>query len=330
MVIMKKIRRLMRNNKILILLSAFLMIFAGTGLSMFAYAEGSDKAATTSTLTVSPMYQRLILTPGEKYEGMIEVTNPAFSTTDLGYKVSVGSFSQHASENSLDDYDTVDIETINDYNQIVNWIEIDEDTGSVEPNGVRAVNFVIDVPMNAPAGGQYASLLVMKTNTQESAASSGFSIQDQAQVASIIYAEVAGQTVRKGAILENNIPSFLLDNPLTATSMVQNNGNVHTDAEYILQVWPIFSDEEICTNEENAFTNLVMPDTKLYHQETCNLPLVGIFRAKQTVRIFGEESIVEKTVVVCPLWLMLVVVFAIVGIIVWIVIRVKMRKKAEE
>ena len=317
----------MKKNKISILLSMFMVFFVGFNLLMPVYAE--NEHIGTSAIAVSPMYQRVILTPGEKYEGVIKVSNPATSTIDLEYKVSIGSFSQHASEDSIDDYGEVDIETVNNYNQIVNWVKLSNDTGVVEPNGTNVVNFVINVPKDAPAGGQYASLLVMRTNNQESTGSGNVSVQDQAQIASVIYAEVAGQTIRKGAILENNIPSFLLSSPLKVSSMVRNDGNVHTDAEYILQVWPLFSDEEICTNEENAFTTLVMPETELYHQETCNLPMFGIFRAKQTVRIFGEESIVEKTIIICPLWLILIALFAIVGIIVWIVIRIKMRRKAE-
>ena len=71
-----------------------------------------------------------------------------------------------------------------------------------------------------------------------------------------------------------------------------------------------------------------MPETERYHTETCNLPPIGLFRAKQTVKIFGEESIVEKTVIVCPLWLIFVILFVVIALIIWIIIRMKSRKKA--
>ena len=147
------------------------------------------------------------------------------------------------------------------------------------------------------------------------------------QMAFVVYAEVAGNTRKEGVILENNIPSFLLDNKLEATSKIRNNGNVHTDAEVILQVWPMFSDEEICTNEEDASLTFIMPNTERYHVETCKLPMVGIFRAKQTVKIFGETSVVERTILVCPLWLLFLVIFIIVGIIIWLIVRMRARKK---
>ena len=110
---------------------------------------------------------------------------------------------------------------------------------------------------------------------------------------------------------------------------MKNTGNVHTDASYTLQVWPLFSDEEICTNEENSDTNLIMPGMERYFVQKCSLPLAGIFRVKQVVKIFDEVSTLEKMIVICPLWLIFIVVLAIVALIVWIVIRIKMRKKAE-
>ena len=66
----------------------------------------------------------------------------------------------------------------------------------------------------------------------------------------------------------------------------------------------------------------------MYHIEKCDLPMVGIFRAKQTVKIFGETSVVEKTIIVCPLWLLFVIVLAIVMILIWLAMRSKARKRA--
>ena len=93
--------------------------------------------------------------------------------------------------------------------------------------------------------------------------------------------------------------------------------------------FPVFSDEEICTNEENSTFTFLMPGTERYHTETCTLPPVGIFRAKQTVKIFGEESVVEKTVIVCPLWLIFVILFVIIALVIWIIIKVRSHGKAK-
>ncbi len=283
-------------------------------------------AESSTTITLSPMSEKVILTPGEKHQGVLKISNPNASTDDLEYSVSIESFSQTKNEENGDDYGNVDTETITEYNQIMEWITIDKESGVVAPNETDTLSYTINVPVDAPAGGQYATIIV----TDESDHSTGgdnVNIASIPRVASIIYAEVAGETKNTGEITENNIPSFLLNNTLEATSVVKNTGNVHTNASYIFQVWPLFSDEEICTNEENPAESLIMPETERYHTETCSLPLVGIFRAKQTVTIFGETSIVEKMVIVCPIWLLFIILAVIAAIIIWIVMRIRSRKK---
>ena len=58
-------------------------------------------------------------------------------------------------------------------------------------------------------------------------------------------------------------------------------------------------------------------------------PSIGIYRVVETVSLFGESTSTERIVVVCPLWLILVIVFAIVFIVVWLIIRSKKRKHAK-
>ena len=177
------------------------------------------------------------------------------------------------------------------------------------------------MPENAPAGGQYATIIVQNDTEDQNSDSGNVSIQSVVRFAAKIVAEVAGETEEKGAIIENNIPAFMFNGPLSATSVVKNDGNVHTDAKYTLQVWPLFSGEEICTNEEKPTEALVVPDTERLHVEECNLPSIGIFRAKQTVSIFGEESTLEKMVFICPLWLIFIIVFAIAVLVIWLVMK---------
>ena len=308
-----------RLKRSIILLT--LVILGSFGHVMPTMAKGA--------FTLSPMDQKIVLIPGETYRGSISISNPAGLNDNFNYLVTIGSYSVKAGQDSKDDYGAVDFAMTSNMNAIMDWIRIDNPKGEIVPNGRATVSFSIEVPEDAPAGGQYASLAVQEDpETVEDNGST--TIQEIMQMSHIIYAEVAGETVKKGAITENNIPSFLLNNTLMATSMVRNDGNVHANAEYILQVWPLGSEEEICTNEEKPSTNLIMPKTTKYHEEGCRLPLVGIFRAKQTVKIFGEISIVEKTVIVCPIWLLFVIIFAIAAIIIYIVAKARKRKINKE
>ena len=320
----------MKIKSIFRVVTVILMI-AATFLPIRTVDVGAAENINTS-MFVTPMMQKILLTPGEKYEGVITVSNGTTATGDLNYSVTVGSYGLNRGENDKDIYGgAVDVETKTQYNMLMDWIVLDKNNGVVHPRSQDKIMFTINVPKDAPAGAQYATILVAnstkdKQDGNNNNDNNGVAINETWQLASTIIANVTGGDVRKGSISENSIPSFLLSGPLEATSLVRNEGNVYTDAEYVLQVWPLFSDEEICTNEEKPETSLVLPDTERYHAQTCNLPSVGIFKAKQTVKIFGEESVVEKTIIICPLWLLFIIVFAIVAVIIWLVLRAKARK----
>ena len=322
---MKKIKSL------LMVFAILLSSFSGVGI-VFADMDGMD-----SVMTIAPPRQKIVLIPGEDFEGSISVSSASTAKKDLVYSVTVGAFSLVKDENGNVDYNDVDVDTVTGYNQIMQWIELKKESGTVAKGGTDVIPFVIHVPEDAPAGGQYATIIVQNDTKTEDENNSGVVIESKVRFASNIFAEVTGETVTKGTILENNIPSFLLNNKLEATSLVRNEGNLHTDAEYTFQVWPLFSDEEICTNEESDKvrgvegdkTKMIMPDTERYHTLACNLPSFGIFRVKQKVTVFGETSEVEKMVIVCPLWLLFLILFAIIALIIWLFTKAKKRNKRQ-
>ena len=292
-----------------------------------AYAEGIDGA---SSIFVSPMTQKIVLMPGETYKGSINISNNNSATEDLEYKADIGSYNKRQDGDSKDDYGVTDVTEVTNRNLIMKWITLEKTTGTVTPNGTDALNFTIKVPKDAPAGAQYATILVYKDPKNIYGDQNAANITAKYQLASAIIANVAGETVEKGSIKSNDMPTMLTNNKLEATSMVRNDGNIYTDATYTLQVWPMGSDEEICTNEESAETSMILPDTERYHVQTCDLPAVGIFKAKQVVKIFSEESVLEKTIFVCPIWLMVVVLVVVLGIILGIIVYIKKRKSAKE
>ena len=303
------------------LILAIFVALAGVFFSKAVLAEDLK-----NSLTVSPMSQKIILTPGETYEGTIKVSNSSSSTSPMTYEAKIGPYSPIKGEGK-DDYGGSDVSTRSNRNIMADWTKVDKSTGTLEPNESAIVTYRIQVPKDAPAGAQYISILVSNITPEETSGKKASSIESKVQIASIVYANVAGETVEKGSITENNIPTFLTNNKLEATSMVRNEGNVYTDATYTLQVWPLNSNEEICTNEEKTETSMVLPNTERYHVQTCDLPMVGMFEVKQVVKIFGEESVLEKTVLVCPVWLMILVLIIIIAIIAAVTVTIKKHKK---
>lgn len=290
-------------------------------LSMFNSVFADDEGFSFS---LSPMTQSIVLMPGDTYNGSFKIVNPSSSRQDLNYNIEVRSFYVD------DDYAT----TYDENNSpIVDWTTIKSaESGSVAPNNNTDVYFSIDVPAQAPAGGQYLAFRVLSQPAGVvGEVDNGAAIQEQLVITHLIFAEIAGDTYRNGEITDVSVPSFLLSDNIYGESTIRNTGNIHGVATYKLQVFPLFSNEEVYTNEEDPERKTILPDRALYNKTTwTKTPEVGIFNVKYTVEFEGVTTEVSKLVIKCPIWLLFIIALVVVALIIWIIVRVRSRKKSRK
>lgn len=275
-----------------------------------------------NSFVVTPMSQEFNLGPGKIYDGKITVANPGDSTSDFAYKISVAPYSV------LGEAYDADLTTMSNHSMIVDWIKLDESTGIVKPNETKEVHFTITVPESAPAGGQYASILV--TEDVKNAASQGLEVNSVFEIASLVYANVAGETVREGEILENRIPSFVMTVPVNVGALISNTGNVHQTATTVLEVRNLLTGEVILPTEQNSgrYAETIMPDTtRQTSYDIANLPVVGAVKITQVVYYNGISSVEIKDVVICPIWFIVLAITLVASVIAAIVVLVKKRQK---
>ncbi len=260
--------------------------------------------------TVMPMNQKFYLTPGEEYEGSITVINPADAKTDFSYKVSVTPYSVVGEEYAAD------LATRSNLSAIVDWITIENPTGTLAPNSSEKVNFKITVPEDAAGGGQYATITVSSNSAQT--ADGEVAIENVFEMASIIYASVDGEINHVGKIEENTVPAFSATAPVKVTTRLSNEGNVHEEATIVIKATNMFTGETILPTEENEgrYTEVVMPGSERYiSREVSNLPMFGMVHIEQTVYYLGLSSVEAVNVLICPVWF-LILMFATFGAIV--------------
>ena len=277
-------------------------------------------AAHDTNISISPMNESMVLNPGDVYKSSFLVVNPGFSEDILYYHTVIKPF--YVDEN----YDPV-FENIGS-SQIAEWITITSGaTGALGPNESGRVEFTINVPENAPAGGQYA--VIEAEVDLEPATTGAINIGEGMGINHVILAEITGETVISGDILDAGVSGFMLGGDITAYSTVENTGNVHGVAKYLMEVRPLFSDEVIYSNNmESVETHYVLPDRKLYNETRwMETPSIGIFNVSYIVEFQGLRSEVTRIVIVCPWWLVFMIVFGALVLIIKIISSIKIRKE---
>lgn len=279
----------------------------------------------TNQFTVSPMSQKISLKAGEIYEGSILVGNPKAATEDFYFKITVSPYSVKGVEYAPD------FTTISDRSKIVNWISLDTTSGKLEPDEVKEINFTIKVPDTAPAGGQYA-MIGVSSDTELSGKSSA--IQDVVEMASLIYADVEGETRHDGRVLETQIPGFVASGKPVVSTMLTNEGNVHEVAKINITVKNNLTGEVVYPKDDQNIDieAIVMPETtRLFTRELGNLPALGIFEVVENIDYIDTNLQTSVIMVICPIWFM-VLVFATIASVVGMICygrHLKRKKSAE-
>ncbi len=72
-----------------------------------------------------------------------------------------------------------------------------------------------------------------------------------------------------------------------------------------------------------------MPETtRQVEREVSNLPALGVVKVRQTIYYQGQEpSVVEKNVIICPIWFLILLILTIAAIITTIVLIIKKHRK---
>lgn len=286
------------------------LVLAGS-VSRSAFAEDSPSTVYAS---ISPMIQRMNLDPDSTYKNSITVYNP--SSNRMKVKM-------HVEPYSVEDINYAPIYSVrNAYTQIASWVTfLDDEEFFIEPYNSVIVNYAIDVPKDAPGGGQYAVIFADCEN-----ANAGESVQAEASAGTILIARVNGETRLTGEIKNTKIPRFLLAPPVSATATFTNSGNVDADATMTLKIENYFSGELIYDGSSDPLEKTILPDTtRELTVSWANVPRLGVLKVTLNTEFMGDAEVKSRIVFVAPIWFL-----ALIALIILVVIFRVLAKKRED
>ena len=213
--------------------SAIILLFTFVPFSS-AYAADDEPEPVIPPLEISPVSTRVSLNQKEQKPGTIEVKN--YGNEPLNIRVYPTPFSNADGNRNF--------KNESDYTKISHWIKIKDDSGNYQdsvtftmtPKQTKTISYKIDVPSNAPAGGQYATIFFESLDDQKSEDS----IKTTTRVGMLIYANVAGELIREANITNIRTNSFITSDNLKVSYTVENKGNIDFQASTTLQVSSLF------------------------------------------------------------------------------------------
>ena len=293
-----------------------------------AAAEQVSPDAPPILIQVSPVSTQVILDAGKTKEYTITIRNSGSS--DFSYHLYTTPYSVS------DENYNIDFATETNRTQVSRWIKFYQDdklvekpTFTIKSGETQNVKYVVQIPEDVPAGGQYAAIFAeTDAGKDDDNGSTGSGIRTASRVGMIVYGRTNGNTVEEGAVTDFNIPGFLVSGNISATSKVKNAGNTDFEAECTLMVKSILGAE--LYNKKTTYN--VLPDTDVERRvnlEWPDTPFMGIFKVYFKVVTPGEGGVreEEKLVIKFPIVMIILTILVLTGLTIGIIMTVRKRKE---
>lgn len=243
------------------------------------------------TLSLTPPFFQLTISPGEVWSSSIKVVN--VNSFPLTLYASVVNFeaSGETGRGKFTPLLTDDPEYKS--TTLAGWIDVTQNPIIVEPGSSVKVPFSIRAPENASPGGHYAAILVGTEPIRDPEA--GPSISVTSLISSLIFTRVSGDIEESGNIRELSTDKLFYSEPQVPLSLrFENTGNVHLLPQGEIAIFNMWGKERgvISVNQRTEFGN-VLPDSIRnfsYEWRGEDSPLeAGRYRVVATLS-FGDES----------------------------------------
>lgn len=301
------------------------MVFA-TLLIPYEINKAQALEAGDIVMELKPAEMSFTMVPGGHYAGAVTVSN--IGRLDLHFNVSTRPYSA-SGENYEADYTTESV-----YTQLANWISFSQTNYELAPGESADVAFRITVPDDVASGGQYAVIIIETRDGIEE----GSTIRQVSQLAGQLFGRVDGGDIREsGTVVEQKIPQIVLGQDLAVREVTRNTGNVDFSLNHTVSVVDFFTGKEVfgansigsSGQQIGSARQTIFPGTERASTLTWeNSPMLGVYRVTETVSFLDQNFTYEQMVFIIPIWLVVLVGCFVGLMILWVILRIRRRRKS--
>lgn len=219
-----------------------------------------------------------------------------------------------------------DFETESDWTQLSKWISFPNGMRySINPGEVITVDYRVDIPSNAIDGSQSAAISFgyVPREGVNSIGSESVSTIIESEFMWLLYADINGDSLVYNTKATNwNISCLFFDNKnVTATTTVENYGNISSSVEAHIEFSDFFGDT--LRYEDNKEATVLPESKRAVIQKWDEAPQLGLFNVKEKITINEKVEVFEKTVLIFPLWLLLIIIVIIILLLIALILKIR-------
>lgn len=308
-------------KKYLFVLLTPLVLFIVMGFSSVS-AQSNEAIG----LAISPPVNEKQINPGEKFSGVIKVSNP--TNQDLNVATSVKYFTAKGDEGSPD---ILDIEDANF--SLAKWVEI-EKSFKLKSQESKEIKYTINVPKDAEAGGHYGVILFTPSAIfGQTAPGSGTAVAAVSQIGSLFLVSVNGLINYDGKIAEFGTNKTLYLNTTNLVDFVtrfQNLSNIHVKPAGNITIKNAFGKKvaELKVNEKAG--NVLPQSIRKFTNDWSKKYGFGWYKASVNLN-YGDGQNVSAALMfwIIP-WKETLGVIIIIIVLIWIAKHIEWKKKQQK
>lgn len=280
--------------------------------------------APPRSIVISPPTIEHTLNPGERAEGILKVTNNG--NTDLTFSANVHDFIVE-DKNGTPTILTEDL--LSDKYSGASWIAVTPSTFTVPAQTTKEINYFLQVPLDAAAGGRYAAAIYEPIDLIQV---DGTGAGVNTQLGSLFYITVAGPVTESAEVISFHAPSFSEYPPVAVTTEIANNSDVHIKPSGNIVIKNMFGQE--IARQDFTGGNIFPEASLLYTNQffTDSNFKIGRYTAELSA-IYGQNNNLPLTATVSFIifpWKIALAAALVVAIAIVIFFLLKRRKNKKE